>query len=91
MQPRGHLSITIFRKQNVKSSILEFIANMIVKININHFKLRAASKIEFLFLHIHTCSHKTKNNELYKQEKGRREVKIPAAVSIDVCVLVDYV
>ena len=44
----------------------------------NRFNLRAVLKLKLLILLIYSRSHKTKQketNELFKQEKGKREVE----------------
>ena len=55
----------------------------------NHFNLRAVSNPKLLaflvFTHLYAKVKET--NELHKQEKGKREVKNPAAVFVNIRVL----
>ena len=90
MQPAGHLSVVFLCEQNLKNPLLRFSENVNNKAWIISVLIHAASKLKFLIFYVHTASRKIKKeaHELYKQETGKLEVKISAAVYVDVPVVV---
>ena len=89
MQPTGHISIVILRKQSVKSwKFWSFIENVSGKIYIISIFVRF-QKYNFKLTHSNTFMQNTKEtNESNKQEKGKWELRISAAVFADFPVLV---